>query len=523
MNTKIEKTSLKQLLIMISSSTLGVREICRLSGYHSDKVRFIKAVLPTCPFDLANLDQIPDSALDAWLKSYSHKASQKFHNPDLVPIAKALGAKSATRWELFNRYLQEPSHLRKMSFRTFNDRIQKFESQPDLVLRLDHRPGESMQIDYAGYTPSYIDQSTGLTAKRQLFVSVCGVAALIFATSTPDQSVTSWLKAHVAAINFYAGVPLIWVCDNLKAGVLHHKVGGRIRLNPVYRALAEYYNALVKPARPYRPRDKGRVEAAVKLVQNEVRRSLENRPVYSADELNARILEVVTEINNRPMARLNGTTRRQSFEEIDRPHLQPMPITPFEYFDVELGRSVGRDYSVSFQGNHYSVDHQLAGKLADVHASSTEVMIVSDGIVVAVHPRLSGKNRSSYLEQHRPANHRAMLMTDSDRLAERLKDHSASTSEFINRAINAQIKTHSRRAALDTALLLTKAFSADEMEAAVSWCEGHGIPTIGALEACLTDGLWQSSASTLVRSACPIIEHGNLRGPEYFSRQGGAK
>lgn len=48
---------------------------------------------------------------------------------------------------------------------------------------------------------------------------------------------------------------------------------------------------------------------------------------------------------------------------------------------------LGRDYYVRIDGNDYSVDPRLIGRIVDVEASPTQVAVVHDGLDVAVHQR----------------------------------------------------------------------------------------------------------------------------------------
>jgi transposase len=521
MNPRKPKSSLRQLIRLVASGGQSLREISRLTGYHSDKVRFINAIIGSCPFDVSQLDLVTDTQISEWLSSRSTRRGFGFHEPDLAAIIKILAKKSCSREELFNQYKTEPSVLPKMAQRTFYNRIQNFSDHPDLVLQLDHKPGECMQVDYAGFQPAFLDAETRSAIRRQLFLSTCGTSALLFAVSTADQTTNSWLEAHIAALEFYGGVPLVWICDNLKAAVIGNNGRGRVKLNPVYNAFADHYQAIVRPARPKRPRDKGRVEAAVKLVQSELQRSLDKRPAFSIADLDTRILEIVNDINNRPMQRLNGESRRRIFDELDRPSLQPLPSSHYDHFEVELGRVVGRNYAVHFRGNEYSVNHTLAGKLADVHASTTEVLIISDGVLVARHPRLTGHGGSSFLDEHRPANHLAMLESEEEKLALRMEPLAEESRDYIRQAIECKIKAQSRRAAISTALLITRNYDFGEIDDAIFWCIAKQYMTLDKLDACLAGRLWSNTSQDSLRTEQPpAIQHSNIRGPQSFAKRG---
>ena len=71
-----------------------------------------------------------------------------------------------------------------------------------------------------------------------------------------DQS--AWVAAHVAAWEFFGGVALRLVSDNLKTGVIRADLYDPL-LNRAYAEMAEHYGCLIDPARAAKPKDKALV------------------------------------------------------------------------------------------------------------------------------------------------------------------------------------------------------------------------------------------------------------------------
>ena len=61
--------------------------------------------------------------------------------------------------------------------------------------------------------------------------------------------------------------------------------------------MASHYGTAVIPARPYKPRDKAKVEVGVQVVQRWILARLRNRQFYSLAELNQAIRELVDDLN----------------------------------------------------------------------------------------------------------------------------------------------------------------------------------------------------------------------------------
>src|SRR5664279_6359058 len=92
--------------------------------------------------------------------------------------------------------------------------------------------------------------------------------------------------------------------------------------------MASHYGTAVIPARPYKPRDKAKVEVGVLLVQRWILARLRNRRFFSLGELNGAIAELLADLNRRPFKKLPGC-RRSAFELLDVPALQPLPATRY--------------------------------------------------------------------------------------------------------------------------------------------------------------------------------------------------
>jgi transposase len=67
--------------------------------------------------------------------------------------------------------------------------------------------------------------------------------------------------------------------------------------------MAEHYGCAVLPARPYRARDKAKVEAGVLIAQRWILAVLRHRTFYSLAELNTAIWECLEHLNSRLLRR----------------------------------------------------------------------------------------------------------------------------------------------------------------------------------------------------------------------------
>jgi hypothetical protein len=76
--------------------------------------------------------------------------------------------------------------------------------------------------------------------------------------------------------------------------------------------MAEHYDTIL-PTRSRKPRDKGKVEGAVLIVERWILARLRHRRFFSVADLNSSIAVLLEDLNSRPMRQV-GKSRRQLFE-----------------------------------------------------------------------------------------------------------------------------------------------------------------------------------------------------------------
>ena len=110
------------------------------------------------------------------------------------------------------------------------------------------------------------DPVTSEVWPASLFVMVLGASSYTYAEATRDQQLAAWINAHIHAFEYFSGVPRLLIPDNLRTGV-SRACRYDPDLNPTYQEFAMHYAVGVVPARPYRARDKAKVEVGVQVAE----------------------------------------------------------------------------------------------------------------------------------------------------------------------------------------------------------------------------------------------------------------
>ena len=205
--------------------------------------------------------------------------------------------------------------------------------------------------------------------------------------------------------------------------------------NPTYHDLACHYAVAVLPARVKKPRDKAKAEVGVQVVERWILAALRNRTFFSLAELNVAIAKLLERLNNRPFRKLPGS-RRELFEQLDRPALRPLPAQRYVFAQWKKVR-VNIDYHVEVDRHYYSVPHALVGRQLDVRVTATTVECLYRGQRVASHVRSPLRGRHITADEHMPEKHRKMGQWSPERLirwARTIGPHTATLIETVLRS-----------------------------------------------------------------------------------------
>src|SRR5580693_10198232 len=156
------------------------------------------------------------------------------------------------------------THPDGYGYSRFCDLYREFERRLSPVMRQHHVAGDKVFVDYSGKKIAIVDPSTGEVRDAEIFVAVLGAYNYTYAEATWTQTLPDWIEAHVRMFRFFGGVPRLVVPDNLKSGV-HKASFYDPEINRSYAMMAAHYGVGILPARPYRPRDKAKVEAGVRF------------------------------------------------------------------------------------------------------------------------------------------------------------------------------------------------------------------------------------------------------------------
>jgi transposase len=457
-------------------------------------------------------EELSDTALEALLFVRGGPAvgARRKPEPDWAGLHRELRRPGVTLMLLWQEY--RAGAPEGYGYSRFCELYQSWESRLSPVMRQVHPAGERLFVDYAGQTVELVDGRTGEIGAAQVFVAVLGASSYTYAEATLTQTLPDWIGAHVRALAFFGGVPRQIVPDNLKAAVLKanwHEPG----LNPTYQDFATHYGTAILPARPRRPRDKAKVEVGVQVVERWILARLRNQRFFTLGELNSAIGALLGDLNDRPMRHL-GASRRQLFDQLDRPALAALPVEAYVYAEWRQ-RRVGLDYHVDIDGHYYSVPHRLLRQQLEARITQRTVELFHKGERVACHLLGGARGRHTTVTEHMPSSHRRHAGWTHERIQGEAAGIGPSTVALVDVILRSRPHPEQGFRACMGILRLARQYGVDRLEAACRRGLEIGARSYGSINSILDSGLDRQPLRTGPAPELPL-DHPNIRGSRYY-------
>jgi transposase len=502
---------IREILRLCWQEKLSIRKAASSIGRSVGGVQKTVKRAENAGLNWATVESLDEIALETQLYPAPIVSSSVRARPDPVHIHQELKRVGVTLELLHLEYLEE--HPDGLRYTAFCDVYRKWLSTAGLVMRQTHKAGEKTFVDYSGKKPHYVDPTTGEHIEAELFVAALGASNYTYATATATQQVPDFIAAHVQAYAYFQGVTAITVPDQLKSGVMR-----ACRYEPgiqrTYAEMAQHYGTAIVPARPYKPRDKGKVEVAVQVTQRWILARLRNETFFSLAALNARIAELVEELNSRRMRKLGNATRRELYESCDRPALRPLPAVAYETREWKQVR-VNLDYHVEFEKHWYSAPYALVHERLWACATRSTLELYHRGQRVAAHVRSHVPYKHTTDIAHMPEAHRHQS-AGVDGVVAWATSVGPMTEAFAKRLLESNPVLEMGWRSARGLQRVGERYGAERTELACARAMRFGARSYKPVERILALGRESLPIAGDETPEAPIIEHENVRGASYY-------
>lgn len=505
-------------ILRLREQGLSLRSIAASTGNSRQKVTEVidratdKGLMG--PFD----DDMTDKWIEEFLFPEKTLESSGRHPIDFDYVHKELAKPNVNLSLLHHEYEMECRTNKRIpySYRSFVRHYSAYANKHRATLRIRRKPGEVMEVDWAGSTTFIIDRDTGEKVKVYIFVATLPCSQLSYAEASLSMDLSAWITCHNHAYSYFGGSTQILIPDNLKTGVTRN-TSRELILNPTYREMAEHYGTVVMPARVSAPKDKPSVEGSVGVISTWIIAALRNSHCFSLEELNREVHEKLEEFNRRPFTRKPGS-RLSAFEEEEKFALAPLPKHSYKQSSWRDAK-VRPDYHISVESMFYSVPYEYINCQVAVRLTEQLVEVYFNEMRITSHKRLIGRfGQLSTNRDHMPDNHKLYI----DQTPENAKDWADEIGPNTLKVIDFLLGTaQTERLALQSIFTLKKLerrYSKYEIERACKMVVSiTNRPTVKGIQSILSNNKKSDAEQELKRKTETANNHyGFMRGAAYY-------
>ena len=412
-------------------------------------------------------DDLTDKAIGRMLFPKEQSATNK-RMPDYSYIQKELLRNGVTKKLLWIEYCEEcrMNGEEPLMYSQFCYYIQQDEQKRRATMHISRKPGEQVEVDWAGDPAYIIDPDTGEITDAHIFVGVMTYSQYTYVEAFINEQQKAWITAHVHMYEFFGGVAKILVSDNCATAVnLRKSTWYTPELNATYYAMAEHYGTAILPARVRKPKDKPNVEGSVNLVANWITAVLRNEQFFSLAELNAAIRDKLEQYNANLFQKKEGS-RLSLFLGEEQPLLATLPATRFELADWRQA-TVQFNYHIVVDKMYYSVPYQYIKNKVEVRVTEAIIEVFYHQNRITSHKRLTGRpGQYSTVLEHMPEDHQKYLEWNGDRFRRWANQIGRSTNEVVNSILTSgRVEQQSYRSCMGL-LRLAEKYSPERLDAA---------------------------------------------------------
>ena len=437
--------------------------------------------------------------------------------PDCEYIHKELARPSVTLTLLWDEYCERCRQNGEIPYQysQYCKFYNKYATLSKATMHIKRKPGERMEVDWAGQTASIQDSVTGKSIPAYIFVAVLPASQYAYVEAFMNQKLESWITANIHAFVHFGGVPRMVVPDNLKTGVDRTEWYTPL-INRTYHEMAEHYGTAIVPARVRKPKDKPSVESTVGDISTWITAALRNQTHFSVGELNGDIAKKLADYNARPFQKRPGSRKSVFFEE-EQELLLPLPVATYEIATWKKS-TVGFNYHVEVDGWFYSVPYEYIKHEVDVRATTRIVEAFFNGIRICSHARkYTAHDRYQTVNEHMPARHQKVGDWNAERFISWAQSMGPNVEEVIRSVLGGcRVEQQGYRTCMGI-LKMNDKYGAERLETtcakALSYTPN---PTYRNISTILKTGQDKVAPSKAAQESKDNERHSFIRGAKYY-------
>ncbi len=472
MSKKLIEMKIVRKLMLLLQRGLSERQIARELRISRPSVNRFKERLAASGMPLDELLGVEDAILSGIVQPKTEKTIVEDERTDFIALRKdyykvELRRTGVTRMLLWQEYTKD--NPAGYGYSKFCELLAELMLPDQASYHMNaYEPAAMMMVDFAGDKISYIDRFTGELVECSVFVSVLPYSGYSYAIALANERTPSVIKALNASLAYFGGAPRSLKCDNMRTAVIKGS-----KYEPVFTEVFEQWalhnSIALFAARPRKPKDKALVEKEVLLTYQRLYAPLRDREFFSLEQINTAFEEQL-KIHHQMYFQKKTISRLEQFIELEKEHLQPLPITPFVICHKDLCKLKMNYHIVLKEDDHqYSVPYKYIGKMVAVNYDTDHVEVFYNMQRIAFHKRSYKKTGYTTLIEHMPPNHQKFTEQngwDADYFLREALKIGVSTQQYIEKLLQSRPVIQQSFDGCKGILRLVSRYSPERLEAA---------------------------------------------------------
>jgi len=505
-------------IVKIYQDCGSIKETSRILKVSKNTIKKYLRAISFHKIDLSKALELSDDALnDIVLKDSSLVEQERFNHFErqVDYWINELRRTGVTRHLLWQEYLTR--YPNGYAYSQFCEHLRKRIGAKDLTLPMEHKPGEVLQLDFAGKHLHWVDIKSGECISCEILIGVFPHSQYTYAIALPSQQIQDFIYGINQAFLFFEGLPKVILSDNLKSYVTRAD-----RYQPKFTQLCEQLGAHFKvdlqATRPRKPKDKASVENAVRIAYTRIYAPLRDQIFLSIEELNAAIVKQLAIHNNKTYQKKIGT-RLSVFKQYELPLMRTLPNQLFE-IKKTVKAKVQRNYHIMLgeDKDFYSVPFQYVGSSSQVVYTTKTVSVFIGNQRVAFHDRLLNNGyRYQTKKEHMPDKHqkwKEIKGYDAQHFISESIKIGPATHWAIERVLLSRIHEEQTYNSCLGIFQLAKKYGEQRLENAASRCINVDKVNYSILKRILEKNL---DIATEQETEKPLPKHENIRGSKNYN------
>jgi len=434
MAKKLDPMDLKQI-IRLRLDGISNREIGKTLNISRNTINDYVKLFDACDSTYEALLDLKESELEELFSTKTTINNDRYNQlmQFFVQVNKAKHHPGFTFLYHYNEYKEAAD--KPYSYTQFMEHYNRRYNRLKGSMKLEHKAGNEMMIDYAGKHLYITDKETGELIAVEVFVAILPFSNYTYVEACSSQKREDLLSCIANALSFYGGVPKAIVTDNLKSAVSRASKY-EPTINKSLKDFAHHYSCVINPTRTYSPQDKALVENAVNLTYQRIYHPLRNMTFFSLTELNTQIKLLLDQYNDVLFQR-KESSRKELFQSIERSCLKSLPSVKYEMKEYRRAKvqNIGYVY-FSPDKNYYSVPYRYIGKQIQIHSTQNWIEVYFNTTRIATHKRNTDKGIYTTNKDHLSSTHQAYQNWSPEYFKTLAKKHGESVMMLIDTMIH---------------------------------------------------------------------------------------